>query len=468
MNNKSIWNYDINYNKSNNIKNEVLDILIIGGGITGINIAYQFRNSNKKIALIDKSLIASGITKNTTAKLSYLQPDIIKIDKNKRDEYVKSQIDAVKLFKKIITDNNIECDFKETYSILFTQNNNNINKIKTIANILKNNKIDVKRVKNNKILYGIKCLDNYVFNPLKYIDSIIKLIEDKIDIYENVLAKNIKYNNNIYHVDTSSGVIKCKRVILACHYPFFIYPLFFPLKTYIKREYVNAFNIDKNKDYNVINIDKELISIRYYNNYLIYGSNSHKLTSKINYQKNYQKSYEATKKYFNKIPDYTWMNQDIVPNDYLPFIGRIKDNLYISTAYNAWGMTNSIIGSKIIYDVVNNKYNKYIKLFNPNRNNIKLYLNSFINSFSYIKVYFESLFKKNNPKYIKIKNIYYGIYKDSNNKIHKIRLICPHMKCNLVFNNQEKTWDCPCHGSRFDLDGNIINGPSKTNLKKDE
>ena len=82
---------------------------------------------------------------------------------------------------------------------------------------------------------------------------------------------------------------------------------------------------------------------------------------------------------------------------------------------------------------------------------------------SYMKVYIGSIFKRNNPSYVKIKGIWYGVYVDDNNKIHKIKLVCPHMKCNLVFN---RIWDCPCHGSRFDLDGKLILGPAKKDLVK--
>ena len=158
------------------------------------------------------------------------------------------------------------------------------------------------------------------------------------------------------------------------------------------------------------------------------------------------------------------MNQDIISNDKLPFIGKIKDNLYISTAYNTWGMTNATIGGKIISDLILDKDNKYKDLFNPTRINIPLIFNSFIGSFYYLKAYIESIFKINNPYYIKIKGITYGIYIDKEGIEHKIKLLCPHMKCHLVFNKEEKTWDCPCHGSRFDIDGNIINTPSTKKL----
>ena len=162
--------------------------------------------------------------------------------------------------------------------------------------------------------------------------------------------------------------------------------------------------------------------------------------------------------------EYFWMNQDIISFDNLPFIGAISDNLYIATAFNSWGMTNGTISAKVISDLILNNNSPYKKLFNPNRINLNLVFSSFFGSFFYIFAYIRSLFFKNNPHYIKIKDLIYGIYTDKFNITHSIKLICPHMKCNLVFNKKEKTWDCPCHGSRFDLDGNVISGPSVDNL----
>lgn len=162
--------------------------------------------------------------------------------------------------------------------------------------------------------------------------------------------------------------------------------------------------------------------------------------------------------------EYIWMNQDVVSHDKLPFIGEVRKNLYIATAYNAWGITNATIGSKTITDLIIKNNSKYKKLFNPKRMNITLLINSFLGVFSYLKAYIKTIFVKNNPQYIKIRNIIYGIYKDKNGKLHYIKLLCPHMKCLLTFNKEEKTWDCPCHGSRFDIDGNLLEGPAKENL----
>ena len=472
MDNISIWQKYSENNINNNMFQTIkTDILIIGGGIAGLVTAYMLSENNKNITLIDKNNIGNGITNKTTAKITFLQGIIYQtLQKNFNidalKKYYNSQKEAIKLIEKIIKDNNISCDLIKSNSILFTIDKKNISKIIKEKEILNSFGEKIIDVNNKNIIKGFSVDNTYVFNPIKFLNGLKKILKDKISIYENTLATKIKYKNDKYNIITNKGIIIANKIVIACHYPFFTIPLFLPFKTYIKREYVCAGKTNEHKDFNAINIDKKLHSIRYYDNYLIYTSNEHKLTNKTNYEKNYIQSIKDFKRYFNLNIEYNWMNQDIVSNDYLPFIGKIKNNFYILTSFNTWGMTNATIGAKIIADLINNKENAYQKLFNPNRINFTLIKNSFFNIFSYLKVYIVSLFKKNNPYYIKIKGIIYGVYVDENKQKHKVKLICPHLKCNLIFNTKEKTWDCPCHGSRFDIDGKLIYGPSTKNIDK--
>ena len=472
--NKSIWNdyskKNIKYNNKLDDKHEC-DILIIGGGITGLTTAYFLKDMNEKIILIDKNEIGSGITNRTTAKISYLQGNIYQtlmnyFGKSKAYEYYNSQIDGINLIRKIVNDNKIDCDFKKCDSVLFTLCDNAVKKIEKEYDLLSEFGAKVNFIKHKKIKKGIKVSDTYTFNPLKYLYKLSEIVSKKIEIYENVMANDIDFVDNHYVVHTNEGDIICKRIVVVCHYPFFLIPGMFPIKTYIKREYVNASKVDDGKDYTAINIDKDLHSIRFYKDYLIYGSNQHRLTNKIDYADNYMISKENFKKYFGLDSEYTWSNHDIVSNDELPFIGEVRKNLFVSLGYNAWGMSNGTIGAKIISDLIINDDSKYKNLFNPKRINLIMIGNSLIGSFHYLKGYVEGLFKKNNPEYVKIDKMWYGIYTDKEKKKHIVKLICPHMKCPLVFNIFDLTWDCPCHGSRFDIDGNVITGPSSKSICK--
>ena len=207
----SIKNYD------NNQISKDTDILIIGGGITGLTTSYFLKGSNYKVTLIDKGKIGCGITFKTTGKVSYLQGDIYsKLNKlfNKKISklYFNSQIDGIKIIKDIVSTNNIDCDLEKVLSIVFTLEDKNIKKINEEKDILKKFGVKVNDVKDNRIKGGISVDDTYVFNPIRYINSLVKILEKKINIYENVLANDIKKVQDYYLVSTSSGVIKIKHM----------------------------------------------------------------------------------------------------------------------------------------------------------------------------------------------------------------------------------------------------------------
>lgn len=471
---KVIWddgnNFDNKIDNKENIDKLECDVLIIGGGITGISTAYFLRNSKEKIVLIDKGKVCEGITRKSTAKISYLQGIIYQtlvnyLGKDKAYGYYKSQREAIEIINKIIKDEKIDCDFNKCSSVIFTMQEKGIKKIKQEEKILNSFGCKTFKVNDKRCVKGIKVNDTYVFNPVKFVKGMKEKIVKKIKIYEGVMAKEISFRDKRYVVRTDKGEIYAKRIVVACHYPFFLIPSLIPIRTYIKREYVNVGKIDKDKDYTAISIDKDLHSVKFYKDYLIYGSHQQRLTNKINYAENFNNSRDDFYKYFGIKPSYTWINQDIMSNDYLPFIGMIKDNLYMSVGYNAWGMTNGVLGGKIISDLILTGENEYQALFKPTRVNIPLIFNSLIGVFHYLKGYIEGIFKKCNPRYVKIDGMLYGIYIDKEKKKHIVKLICPHMKCPLVFNRSETTWDCPCHGSRFSIDGDVLYGPANHDIR---
>ena len=446
--------------------NNHLDVAIIGGGITGLSTAYYLRDSKLNIGIFDYGTIGSGVTSKTTAKITYLQGDIYQRLGTKAKDYYLSQKMATEEIVRIIQSQHINCDLEKISSIIFTVEKQNVSKIKMEKELLESFGAQPFDVYDSTILSGIGVSDSYVFHPLKFLNGLCRVVNKKISFYEKTLVTEIIKNKDGYVLFTSRGKFFAHDVVLACHYPFFLLPNLFPLKTYVQREYVNVTKVKENGHYSAINIDSNLHSVRFYKNYLIYGSNRHRLTSEIDFGKHYEKSQKDFKRIFNQDSIMTWDNQDIVSNDLLPFIGRIDSHLYLGTAYRGWGMTNGVLAGKIISSFLLHYSCPYTALFSPQRFSPLLFGNSFLGTFHYMKVYFETLIKKNNPSYILINGISYAIYEDNEHKIHKIRLVCPHMKCHLVFNSYDKTWDCPCHGSRFSLDGVLLKSPATKSLSK--
>lgn len=489
MKKSSLWLDGIDKNVCPQLKQDIdVDVLIIGGGMTGISTAYHLKECNLKVCIVDQDLVAHGVSSKTTGKLTFLQELIYsklsdEYSIEKANKYLNSQKDAINLVHNIIKDNNIECDYREVDSYVFTDKIKDIDKIKREKEILEKLGVEVEEL--NELPIGIKCYsaikvgNTAVFHPVKYLLALKQiLIQSGIDIYERTKIIEIKKNNGQYICFTKKNKIKAKKVVLACHYPFFIYPFFFPLKGYLERSYVSASKIENSKDVSIINTGKEIKSVRYHSvedmSYFIYLNGSHNLDTKYNVKENFNNLIKDLDMFKIK-PDYVWTNHDIITNDSLPYIGYLEDNLIIGTGYNTWGMTNGSLAGKVISDIILEKENEYISLFNPKRSKPISNIFSIINDiYSSAKPFIENKIIKNKSFYSK--NITFetrngevvAIYKDSKNKEHIVYNKCPHLKCSLIFNEAEKTWDCPCHGSRFDIDGKCIQGPSSYDISYKE
>ncbi|WP_301097986.1 FAD-dependent oxidoreductase [uncultured Desulfovibrio sp.] len=492
---KSIWQKDAGQLKFENLSEKMsTDVLIIGGGITGITTAYNFIDEKHSIILLEADKFLTGATCKSTGKLTYLQDlkyqDIYNVfDFDTAKLYYEAQKDAIRLVKKIVKDNDIECNLTKTEAVTFTKDNKEIKKFDKEEEIL--NLLGVKyyinstNIKDEDIKRMILVKNTYVFNPVKYLKGLLKAIKKSSNIktYENSRVTKIKKEDNYYVAYANGQEVKAKKIVVACSYPFFTIPGFIPFKTYMEKSYITATKVDETKDICGITSNYPTISFRYHNdkndNYFIYLNNSSKICDKLNYKKNYDECVNKAKDITGKTPNYKWTNMDVVTNDFMPLIGRISEedkNAFIATGYNTWGMTNGTIAGKILYDLIRDRKNKYEKVFDPTRSmNIIKFKNFLTNTMlSNTKAYTFNLIKKNPSWYkdkacvTKVDGKRVGVYFDKDGNKHTVSNICPHLKCFLTFNEVDKTWDCPCHGSRFDIDGNVVKGPACYSIKIDE
>ena len=470
MENKSVWSKYLK--ETENKLNEDLecDVLIIGGGISGILTSYYLNNSNLKVVLVERNQIGSGISSKMTAKATPLQDILTKIDEKELAPYIKSQLDGMKLLKKNVLEEKIECDFFKNDSYLFTTKKSNIKNLRKIENYLDSNRVKYKEVEfpfhdlDSKL--AIKAYESYEINPIKYINEIKKLCTN-IDFYENTNIIEVLKENNLFIARTMDNKIIAKKIVFATNYPYFLKPLLFPLKVRLEKSYIayGRTDFDYKNRFNAINIDKNVHSIRFYKDKMIYLSCSRLLSSRVNDSNNFDCLLKN-----NLIGNYSniWSNIDIITNDYLPIAGEVLKNMYILTGYNTWGILSSHISSYMVSNMILKKRVclKYQELFKPRKKiTLKKFTNSSINVYENISGFIKGIMNKNEM-------IFYSrdkaMYIDETGNSYIVKRKCPHMKCNLLFNEVEKTWDCPCHASRFDLSGNVISGPSKYNIKLDD
>ena len=469
MQKKSIWLKDFSNNITTLDKDISCDVLIIGAGITGLSTAYHLMNHNLRIVVVDRNEIGNGVTAKTTGKITYLQELIYTKFKNELGEeiskkYLQSQLEAIDILTNIIKKEKIACDLEQVKSFVYTKEDAELAKLKEEKKLLEKLGIDVKDY--NK---AIAVNDTYVFHPIKYLMRLKEiLLNNNVEIYEKTNIIEIKKEDQ-YICLTENHSIKAKKVVLACHYPFFLFPLLFPVKCHLEKSYIATIK-NKNRKMSMITTKIPTTSLRYHLDNMIYLNSSHPISTKNNEKDNFNNLINDAKK-LGKI-DYIWSNQDIITFDSLPMIGKITDDLLIGTGYNTWGMTNGSLAGKILSDIILNNENEFIDLFSLERhkslNSVKNILVEIIRngkSFTINKIKKDKSWYKEKLYFTKRNGKAIAIYIDENNKEHIVYNKCPHLKCSLIFNEFEKTWDCPCHGSRFDLDGNCIEGPSRYNIR---
>lgn len=468
--NYSIWKENIDMPSFNKLdKNIDVDVLIIGGGMTGINTLYQLKKSSLEVVLVEQNKIGMGVTVNSTGKLTYLQESLYEkikksYDVNTARKYLDSQKDAIEMAVDIINNENIDCNLLKAPSYVYSLDEDEDNKLQELKRFLED--YDIKVINGESNLFRYKSMigveDTYLFQPLKYLNGLVSKI-NAANIYENTSVVKIEKIDKGYVCYTDDNkVINAKKVVIASHYPYFNLPFVFPVKCSLEKSYISASKY-KEDNISLIKYSKPIISMRSYFDYLIYLSNSRNISNKVDDKEHYK---ELMKKLddLDLNPEFMWSNTDILTNDGLPYIGKIDDNLLLGTGYNTWGMTNGILAGKILADIILENDNKYIELFNPKRINLSIVGGAIIDGGYSALGYVSGMFYDSDKiKYSVVGGREIATYIDELGE-YSVYVKCPHMGCRLIFNEFEKTWDCPCHASRFDLDGKCISGPSNQDI----
>lgn len=269
------------------------------------------------------------------------------------------------------------------------------------------------------------------FHPLKFLSGIV----NDLHVFEHTRVRELKRTSGGITAVTSGGTVRAKRVIVATHFPFLNKHGAYFVKMYQHRSYVIALENAPDLDGMYLDDDEKGLSFRNHNGFLFIGGGSHRTGKQGG-------CYETLKTFAKEhFPDarirYAWAAQDCMTLDSVPYIGRYSagsEDLYVATGFNKWGMTGSMVAAKLLTDLMLGKQNPYEEVFSPSRTICRPTLLSNL---------FESVVGLLTPKTPR----------------------CPHLGCALHWNSAERTWDCPCHGSRFTENGELIDNPATGDLK---
>lgn len=453
------------------------DVAVIGAGLAGILTAYHLQKQGIPVIVLECNEVGSGMTKNTTAKItsqhSLIYRKLLTYKGEERAwEYAMANQQAIDKYEEIIHDLQIDCDYEVTPNYIYTLDNEL--KIKQEVEAAQRLGLPASFTKETTLPFSVKAAIRFdhqaQFHPLKFLDAVAK----NLTIYENTRVTEIHSDGLI---KTNQGSVKAKKIVVATHYPFINVPGYYFIRLHQERSYLSALEAKEGDCYRLdgmyLDADPDGYTFRNYKDYLIFGGANHR-SGQYQPVDAYAKLENTAKRWF---PDsrivYTWSNQDCMTPDDIPYIGGYSvrtPNIYVATGFNKWGMTSAMVSAMLISERIAGRDYEFRKVFNPRRLMLSgsrvLLKDAAIITISllseYLKVPHDNLkdIEKGKAGVIRHNGQRVGVYRESEDKYYFVTTKCPHLGCKLEWNQNELTWDCPCHGSRFDYRGNLINNPA--------
>ena len=403
------------------------DVLIIGGGLTGLLCAYMLKNAGVDCILAEAGRICSGITRNTTAKITFahglLYDKLIKrFGQEPARLYLEAQLRAAEHYACLCKE--IPCDYESKDSYVYSLDDRK--KIEREIEAL--NRLGVPAEFSETPLLPIRtagavCVRNQAqFHPLKFAFALAK----ELPVYENTKVQELLPGKAI----TQYGEIAFRKAIVATHFPILNTHGGYFLKLYQHRSYVLALDGAPSVDGIYVDESEKGLSFRNWQNLLLLGGGSHR-TGKTGGSwkelEEFARTFFIGAKILGK-----WATQDCMTLDGVPYIGpysKSTPDLYVATGFNKWGMTSAMVSAMILSDSICGKTNPYAPVFSPSRGILhpQLLLNTAES--------LAGLLKPTAPR-------------------------CPHLGCALKYNPAEHSWDCSCHGSRFSESGKLLDNPA--------
>ncbi|MFX3673816.1 MAG: FAD-dependent oxidoreductase [Paenisporosarcina sp.] len=481
-------------------KNMSTDVLIVGAGIAGITAAYLLAKEGVQVKVIEGSKIASGTTGFTTAKVTAqhgpIYHQLIKtFDEEKAKLYFEANQNAIEQVRKLVKSLSIDCDLEERQAVIYAETEEG----KSVLHAEKEayDKLDIPGDLSSAIPTlpfpveeTLSMLNQAQFHPVKYVSALVKEAQKLgVTFHEDTRAMKIKNGDQITVELRDDLEIKANKVLVTSHFPFNDEDGLYFTRLAPKRSYAVCAKVSDIKlDGMYINVEKPTRSIRSVEGpngeqYILVGGEGHKVGQHADKTNEYYQTLAnfAKQHYPVESIDYHWSAQDYATLDQIPYVGQTMTgmpNVFVATGFDKWGMTNGTNAGFLLTDLCQGRENPYEELFTPTRSKMKAedaknFLKENANvakelitgKFDRPSESIDDL-KEDEGKIVMIGNHKTGAYKDQKGKLHLVKPTCTHMGCDVNWNDEERSWDCPCHGSRYSYTGRVLEGPAVEPLQQ--
>lgn len=454
------------------------DVVVIGGGMAGVLTAYYLKQHGADVLLLEADTIGSGQTENTTAKVTSQHGLIYeKLQKamglSLARQYAAANEGAIQSYRELIRREHIDCQWEDCPAFLYSLED--ADDLKKEAEAAKALGLPASFTTDTELPFlvkgAVRFADQGRFHPLSFLRAVAK----GLPICEHSRVQRVEGTTCF----TERGKVFSKEVVFACHYPFINFPGAYFMRMHQERSYVLALSGTASLKGVYLGVDKEnAFSFRQAGKVLLLGGENHR-TGENRPGGRYQGLLEKAQTWWPGCREVArWSAQDCMPMDGVPYIGPYAADAphwWVATGFQKWGMTTSMVAATLLTNAILGEGSPYAPVFAPSRFTPAASAKNFlVDGYHAAKDLVRQVLQPpraaldelppGHGGIVDVEGEKVGVYKTEEGKVFTVSTRCPHLGCQLEWNPDEKSWDCPCHGSRFDHTGKRLDGPAEEGL----
>ena len=461
------------------------DVAVLGGGIAGLTAALLLKRDGARVAVIEAARVGRGVSGCTTAKVSALQSTMYTTITGRHGTevasvYAEASVAGVERVATLASDEDLDCDLSRRRAYTYAAEASERESVAEEADAAERAGLPVEQVAGPDVPYpvhgAVRLAEQLQLHPVRYAQGLAAAVDgDGSKVYELTRALSVEEGNPSC-VRTSRGRVHAEHVVVATHYPVFDRGLYFA-RLEPQRSYCLAAQLRRGRPPQDMSISagETTRSIRSYEDLLIVGGEGHPAGSAQATQVRFDRLEAFARAHWDvESVTHRWSAQDPVPYDHLPMVGPYRpgsSRLWVTTGFMKWGLSSATFAAMILADRVAGRDNAWASTFSPTRMSLgsahkvaklggKFAVDLVGDRLRPPQARSADKVPPGEARIVQDGLAKVGVYRARDGTTHAVSLRCTHMGCLLRFNAAERSWDCPCHGSRFAVDGTVLEGPA--------
>ena len=469
-----------------------VDVAVIGGGVVGLTAAVLLKRAGVRVAVVEAGRVGTGVTGHTTGKVSSLHRLVYRelrgsLGRRGAQIYGEANQAAIERVASLVATEAIDCDFRRVTNYTYAQSRQGLEAVKAEAAVARELGLPAAYTDSVPLPFtvagAVAFTEQAQIHAAKYLGGLARVVAgDGSHVFERSRVSGVDDGDRC-RVRTGGGSLTAGAVIVATNFPIADRGLFFA-RCHPYRSYLVAAGLDGTPpDGTFISADEPLRSIMPHRadgrDLLLIGGEGHRASDPVDAGERYRRLESWAKERFPVgALEYRWSTQDAVPVDGVPYVGRMSPRsrgIFVATGLRKWGLTNGTVAATILADRILGQPSPWASVFESNRLRLRAGSRRFVAENLNAGVRHlrgriagrrSSLptLEPGTARVVELRGEKVAVSRDERGTVHALSAACTHLGCDVEWNGSEETWDCPCHGSRFDRLGAVLQGPATDDL----